>query len=553
MRKLLLFTAALVLCADIYAQMEINWGKRFYDIKDNCKQAEFLAEDIDGYYMYYCLDEYIGDGNFEYKYYIARSDKQGNIQKVARIDFGNPKYKIEQTWRSGDLVGFILSRTKQDKPKETKRQSAALKNAAKENTGKQNLYVEYLHLKDMRLVGEPQKFISYNYFSDSTQQSPYLFKFSENKTKMVFCLFENDTNGRNANVRIYDDRMNMLWDKNYALKNIQMPSYKVTDVAVSNDGKRALLAINGYATGKKVNHADDKAFLIHMEQYQNKGYTLQMEKAWATDMKCCFNTEGDYILAGYYGSNNEKPYLADGSFAYTFDKRRHYQKNFSQSEFKEYETDNMVAPFKANPKDRKAVRPVKNSNGLVIPSQFTTYVDHLVPMIGGNVIMVGEQRYDSKVVPAKRRGDKPTGEDARFFRDIAITNIDNTGLITGNAYIAKRQKEYKTNNDYNGYAITRDRYGMYIMFNDHIANFKDGKFTPVKQYDSDKLRTQVSFVQVYSDGSFNWLQAFKSKQDSKEMPFYKTLFLTHDKYIIFLVHHEDNNMIGKIETREGIR
>ena len=550
MKKTLFIFLSLIIAICVQAQMDIHWGNRFYDIKDNCKSVEFIAEDNGSYYFYYSMDEYIGQGEYEYRYYLARTDKDGNVDKVVRINFGSNKFKIEQTWRSGALVGFILSKTKEDAPKQEKRTSRKKTDNVK--TGKQSLYCEFLHLRDMRLIDEPKKFITYNYFADSAQ-APYLFKFSENKTKMVFCLFENDTAGRSANVRVYDDKMNMLWDKNYALKNIQMPAYKVSDVAVSNDGKRALLAINGYVQGKKINHADDKAFLIHMEPYINKGYTLQMEKAWVTDMQCCFNLEGDYVLAGYYGTTSDKPYLATGSFAYTFDKRRHYQKNFSQVEFRDYETDDMVAPFKPNPKDKKAQRPTVAKDGLVIPSQFTTYVDHLVPMVGGNVIMIGEQRYASKVQSPRRKGEKPTGENAQFYRDLVISNIDNTGLITGNAFIAKRQKEYRGSNDYNGYALTRDRYGMYIMFNDHIANYKDGKFTPKKQYDSDKLRTQVSFVQIFSDGSFNWLQSFRSKQDSKEMPFYKTMFLTHDKYILFLVHHEDNNMIGKIETREGIR
>ena len=550
MRKIFFVIVALLCMTGIQAQMDISWSERFHEIKDNCKDASFLAEDINGYYFYYCLNEYIGQGEFEYRYYVARTDKKGNIEKVAKIDFGSTKFKIEQTWRSNDLVGFILSKTKEDKPEQ--KRGTSRKKTQTQTTGKQTLYYEFFHLKDMRLMDKPQKFITYNYFADSAQ-APYLFKFSENKTKMVFCLFENDTAGRNADVRVYDDRLNMLWDKSYALKNIQMSSYKVADVAVSNDGKRALLAINGYQTGKKINHAQDKAFLIHLEPYINKGYTLQMEKAWVTDMKCCFNLEGDYVLAGYYGTFNENPTYASGSFAYTFDKRRHYQKNFSKVEFKEYENDDMVAPYKPNPKDKKAVRPSKGKDGMIIPSKFTSYVDYLVPMIGGNVIMVGEQRYDSKVQPAKRKGDKPTGEDAQYYRDIILTNIDNTGLVTGNAYIAKRQKNTVAGNDYNGYSLTRDRYGMYIMFNDHISNFKDGKFTPNKQYDSDKLRTQVSFVQIFSDGSYHWLQAFKSKKDSKEMPFFKTLFLTHDKYIVFLVHHEDNNMIGKIETREGVR
>lgn len=545
MKRILLSLITLILTCNAYSQMDVSWSKRFHDIKDNCQQAQIIAEDINGYYFYYCADEYVGQGEFEYKYYLARTDKEGNVEKLVSIDFGSKKYKIEQTWRCNDLVGFILSKTTEDAPKQTKRSSK--KQTNKTVTGKQSLYVEFLHLRDMRLIDSPKKFITYNYVADSNQK-PYLFKFSENKTKMVFCLFANDTAGRVADIRVYDNKVNMLWQKKYELKNIQMSSYKVTDVAVNNEGDRALLAINGYATGKKVNHQEDKAFLIHLTQYRNAGYTLQLEKAWVTDMKCCFNLEGDYILAGYYGTANDNPTYADGSFAYTFDKRRHYQKNFSKSEFKVYETDDMVVTFKPSKKDRNKEKPYRNSKDMVVPSKYTTYVDYLVPMIGGNVIMVGEQRFDSKVMPPKRRGDKPTGEDAKYYRDITITNIDNTGLITGNAFIAKRQKEYKQSNDFNGYSLTRDRYGMYIMFNDHEDNYKNGKYTPVRQYNSDKLRTQINFVQVYSDGSYNWLQAFRSR-DAKDMMFYKTLFLTNDKHIIFLTHFEDNSMIGKFQTR----
>ncbi len=549
--KRYIFVAIILLSNLTYSQMSINWGERFHEIKDNCKEAQFLAEDNDGYYFYYSLDEYIGQGETQKRYYLARTDKDGNISKVARMDFGSNSYSVVLSWRNNDLVGFILSKSKQDKEEQSSK-TKRKKKTTTTTTGKQSLYYQFVHLRDMRLIDKPQKFITYNYFADSSQ-APYLVKFSENKTKLVFCLFANDTSGKCADVRVFDNKVNMLWEKTYALKNIPMPKVKVSDVAVSNDGKRALLAINGYVTGKKINHSDDKAFLIHLEQYENKGHTLQMEKAWATDMKCCFNLEGDYVLAGYYGTSNDKPYLASGAFAYTFDKRRHYQKNFSQVEQKDYENDNMVAPFKPNPKDKKAVRPTVGSNGMVIPSMFTSYVDELIPMIGGNVIMIGEQRYHSTIQPAKRKGDKPTGENAMFYRDLLITNINKDGNIDANSMVAKRQKEYRGSNDYNSYYLTRDRYGIYVMFNDHTSNYKDGQFTPNHQYDSDKLRTQVSFVQIFSDGSYNWLQCFRSKQDNREMPFYKTLFLTHDKYILFLCHHEDNNVIGKIDTREGVR
>jgi hypothetical protein len=529
MKRLYFCVIAMCLSLSSIAQMDISYGKRFYDIKDNCQQANIIAEDMTGYYFYYCMNEYKGEGEFELNYYVAHSDLEGNVNKVVKIDFGSPTFKIENTWRNGDLVGFILSKTKKDKPVESKRTSKKKKTSTIE-TGKASLYSDYFHLKDMRLINDkPEKFVSYSYFADSAQ-SPYLFKFSENKTKMAFCFFKNDTNGRAADVQVYDNKMNLLWSKTYKI-SVKSDGYEIKDVAVDNDGKRALLAIRGYSKAKKAKHSDDVMTLIYITQYQTKATDLQMDKSWATDMKCCFNMEGDYLLVGYYGQNNDKPYLSFGSFAYTFDQRRNIQKNFSKQEFKEYETDDMVGKSMAK------------------PSSFTTYLDDVVPMVGNNVIMIGEQRFYSKVVPAKRRGDKPTGENTTYFRDIVITNVDKTGLVSGNAYVAKRQKESnKWANDFNSYAITRDRYGLYIMFNDHIANYnKEGKYTPEKEYDSDKLRTAVNFVQIYSDGSYNWQKAFET-HDSK-MPFYKTLFLTFDKHIIFLCHYEDNNIIGKFQTR----
>jgi hypothetical protein len=529
MKRLYFCVIAMCLSLSSIAQMDISYGKRFYDIKDNCQQANIIAEDMTGYYFYYCMNEYKGEGEFELNYYVAHSDLEGNVNKVVKIDFGSPTFKIENTWRNGDLVGFILSKTKKDKPVESKRTSKKKKTSTIE-TGKASLYSDYFHLKDMRLINDkPEKFVSYSYFADSAQ-SPYLFKFSENKTKMAFCFFKNDTNGRAADVQVYDNKMNLLWSKTYKI-SVKSDGYEIKDVAVDNDGKRALLAIRGYSKAKKAKHSDDVMTLIYITQYQTKATDLQMDKSWATDMKCCFNMEGDYLLVGYYGQNNDKPYLSFGSFAYTFDQRRNIQKNFSKQEFKEYETDDMVGKSMAK------------------PSSFTTYLDDVVPMVGNNVIMIGEQRFYSKVVPAKRRGDKPTGENTTYFRDIVITNVDKTGLVSGNAYVAKRQKESnKWANDFNSYAITRDRYGLYIMFNDHIANYnKEGKYTPEKEYDSDKLRTEVNFVQIYSDGSYNWQKAFET-HDSK-MPFYKTLFLTFDKHIIFLCHYEDNNIIGKFQTR----
>lgn len=528
MRKFVLYVAVLFCAFDLFAQMDITYGKRFYDIKDDCVDAKIIAEDNSGYYFYYCMNEYMGEGEFEYKYYVAHSDIQGNVDKVAKIDFGSKSFKVEQTWRNNSLVGFILSRSTKDKPKQTRRSSRS--KAPVTETGTQKLYTQYLHLQDMRLIEKPELFMNYNYVVDSAQK-PFLFSFSENKTKMVFCTMKGDTNGRSAEVKVYNNNMGLLWSKTYSVAGAEGLKMNIEDVCVNNEGNNVLLAFRGVAQGKKVNHKDDIAYLVYLTQYQNKTYSLQPENAWVTSMKCCFNMEGDHMLAGYYGITNDKPNYAAGSFAYTFDKRRLHQKTISMKEFKEYETDEMVAKKKEMPG----------------PSNFVTYVEELVPMVGGNVIMLGEQRFESHKIPPKRRGDKPTGEEAFYYRDLVLSNVDKNGFVEGNAFIAKRQKIYNDNDSYNGYVIDRDRYGLYIMFNDHIDNYSEGKFKPVRQYNSDKLRTQVNFVQVYSDGSFNWQQAFKTH--SMKMPFFKTLHLTNTKDIVFLCHWEDNNIFGKFQTR----
>ncbi|MBQ9253157.1 MAG: hypothetical protein IJ180_00090 [Bacteroidales bacterium] len=528
MKKFFLYLTTLLFGLNLFAQMDVSFGKRFYDIADDCMDVKFIAEDNSGFYFYYCMNEYQGEGEFEYKYYLANTDTEGNIVKIAKIDFGSPNYKIEQTWRNNNLIGFILSKTKPDKAKESRR-STRSKTAPKQ-TGNEKLYVQYLHLKDMRLIDKPQMFLNYSYVVDSAQK-PFLFSFSENKTKMIFCLKRGDTTGTSTEIKVYNNQMGLLWSKNYSLPQTDGMQLEIQDVNVNNDGDKALLAIKANAQGKKVDHKNDIAYLVYFTQFQKKEYALQIEKGWATQMKCCFNMEGSHILAGYYGNSNEKPYLAGGTFAYTFDSRRLHQTNFSKQEFKEYETDDMVA----------------KNNDMALPSNFTTYVEELVPMVGGNVVMLGEQRFQSHIIPPKRRGEKSTGEEASFYRDLVLTNIDKTGFVTGNAFIAKRQKEFKGSNQYNGYIATRDRYGIYIMFNDHIANYKNGKYSPTRQYNSDKLRTQINFVQVYSDGSYNWQQVLRT-HDMK-MPLYKTLFLTNTKNILFMCHWEDNNIIGKFQTR----
>lgn len=510
-----------------YSQIEVKWGERFYDIIEECEDAQIVMEDYDGYYMWYQLNEYVGKGEFELKYYMAKIDRNHTVQKVYRMDFGHPSFKIEQTWQAGELIGFVLSRVAQDKTTD-KRGNKRKQLGPEITTGKANLYVQYFHTRDMRLIGDrPQRFKNYNYFSIEGQK-PYLFSLSENKSKLIFGFFVNDTAGKALNMEIYDEKMRLIWERTHRL-NISNDAYLIKDIAVSNDGARALIAINSFSTAKKKNHEDGKVHLIWMNEYSERLHEEKLEKAWPTSFKCAFAHEEDYLVAGYYSNTTLTPSLAVGAFSFVYDNRRGFKKNESTIEFKEYERDEDVY------------------KGMALPSEMVAEVDYLFPMVGGNCIMIGEQRFASKVQPPKRRGDKPTGEDANFFRDIIITNVDKRGDITNSSYVTKRQKTYKEDDSYNSYSMSKDRYGVYLMFNDHQSNYKGNQFAPTMNYNSDKLRTQVNFVQIYNDGSWLWHEVYNSRIN--KMPFFKTMFLDRDKRIIFLGHYNDNNVIGSFETR----
>ncbi|MDR1005339.1 MAG: hypothetical protein LBL74_00545 [Bacteroidales bacterium] len=527
MKRIGLGIMALCLSFVATAQLDIKWGERFYDIKDGCKSAEIIAEDMSGYYMYYSMEEYAGKGEFAFNYYVVHTDMRGNPDKIVKIDFGNQSYKIEQTWRCGDLVGFILSRKKENKPVEKKTNSRNKKEEPNK-TGTIALYTQFFHLKDMRLMDKPVKFKTYNY-SVKQKEEPYLFNFSENKTKLAFCFLSSDTTGRKtAEVEVYDDHMRLMWSRNYPL-NIENDAYDVKDVAVNNDGNKALIGIISKATGKKSKPTEGKLHLIWLTEYEQRQHNEQIEKAWATDLKCAFNMFGDYMVAGYYGTQSGNPALAIGSFSYLYDDRRGFLKNFSKAEFKDYETDEMI------------------KDGLPLPSQMSSRIDKLIPMVGGNVIMIGEQEFESHIIPARRRNEKPTGEEAMFYRDLIVTNVDKDGFVSGNAYLPKRQKDIDGNNDYNSYAMARDRFGIYIMFNDHIGNYDGNRFEPNRNYNSDKLRTQVNFIQIYNDGSYHWHKAYDTKKN--KMPFFKTMFLTTTKKILFFARYGENNVFGQFDLK----
>lgn len=526
MKRILVILIAVLTFSNAFAQMDIQWGERFYDILDDCKAAEIVAEDNSGFYLWYCLDEYIGQGENRLQYYFARTDKAGNVEKVVKIDFPHQSFQIEQTWRAGECVGFVLSRIIEDKP--VAKKGSNRNNVSTEKSGTAHLYTQYFHLRDMRLMDKPKKINVFKYFAEEGEK-PYLFNFSENKTKMAFCFFEKDTSGAKvANLRIYDERMNMLWEKNHTL-NIKNDAYEMEDISVSNNGTEVLLGIRSYSKAKKVKHTDDKAHLVWLTNYEERTYEEQLEKAWPTSIKTAFNMEGDYFMAGYYGTANDKPTLAMGTYSFMYDARRGYLKQSSTAEFKEYENDAMV------------------KEGLPKPSDMTAHIKALVPMVGGNLIMIGEQKFISHIIPPKRRGDKPTGEEAVYYRDLIITNIDKHGMISGNAYIPKRQKDVEGFEAYNSFGMTRDRYGIYIMFNDHVKNYDGNAFFAQKCYNADKLRTQVNFVQIFSDGSYRWSKAYDTKKN--KMPFFETLYLTTLKQIKFLGRYQDHNIIGTFEIR----
>lgn len=510
-----------------YSQIEEKWGERFYDIIEECEDAQIVMEDYQGYYMWYQLNEYAGNGEFELKYYMAKIDRNQNIEKIYRMDFGHPSFKIEKTWQAGELIGFVLSRVSQDKA-DNKKGNKRKKLGPEITTGKANLYVQFFHTRDMRLIGDkPQRFKNYNYFSIDGQK-PYLFSFSENKSKLIFGFLVNDSIGKSINIEVYDQKMRLIWEKNHNLK-IDNDAYIIQDIAVNNEGTKALIAINSFSTAKKKNHEDGKLHLIWLNDHSVRTHEEKLLKSWPTSFKCDFTNQEDYLVAGYYSNTTSTPSQAIGSFSFLYDDRRGYKKNESMMVFKEYEKDEDIP------------------SEMALPSQMFAEVDYIFPMVGGNTIIVGEQRFESKIIPPKRRGDKPTGEEANFYRDLLITNIDKRGEITNNSYIPKRQKTYKENNDYNSYSLASDRYGIYIMFNDHQFNYINNTFSPAINYNSDKLRTQVNFVQIYNDGSWLWHEVYNSRIN--KMPFFKTMFLDRDKKIIFLSHFRDNSIIGSFQTR----
>ena len=326
MKRVFLSIAILLFSFASMAQIDVTWGQRFYNIIESCEDAQIVMEDHDGYYMWYLLNEYEGAGEFKLNYYMARIDKDKNVQKIYKMDFGHSSFKIEQTWRSGELIGFVLSRVSEDKAVEKKGSSRKNKQAQQIKTGKANLYFQFFHTKDMRLVGEkPIKFKSYNYFSIEGQK-PYLFNFSENKSKLAFGFLTNDTTGKGVNIEIYDDQMRLLWEKTHKL-SVSNDAYLIKDIAVSNDGKRSLLAVNSFSTSKKKVYTDGKTHLIWINEFEERRHEEQLDKAWATDIKCAFGFEEDYLVAGYYSTSTDKPNLAVGAFSFIYDHRRGFKKN----------------------------------------------------------------------------------------------------------------------------------------------------------------------------------------------------------------------------------
>ena len=65
MNKILLALVSVFIGFVPYAQMDIKCSEHFHNIKDNCKDMQFITKDNGAYYFLYSLDEYISEGEFD--------------------------------------------------------------------------------------------------------------------------------------------------------------------------------------------------------------------------------------------------------------------------------------------------------------------------------------------------------------------------------------------------------------------------------------------------------------------------------------------------------
>lgn len=493
------------------AQINVTWGNRFYDLTDFTKDARIVGEDWEGYYMWYSMEEYLGNGQYGNNYYLARFGHDNRIKKIVKLDFKDAHLKISHVWRSGENIGFILSKT----VKKTKSTT---------------LYKQFFQTKDMRLMGTPEPF--HTFVQDTKNAGkPYLFALSENGSKVGFCFAETQDSASNLSMtmKIYDERLRLLWERTYA-PTFTNPTYAYETMAISNDGQKMVIGVKTVQSGKKVDHTTGVLDIFWFTEYKGRKHQLKLEKAWAQSFQTAFNMENDYVIAGYYGNNALNPSESKGVFSYLFDDRRGEMKQQGIQLFKNDTPSDTEQPKDMLPKEA-----------------MQCHADYLIPMMSGNVILIGEERADFIPKPARRnQKQEVTFAQGMHYRNLHITSINKKGIIVSDNFVPKRQVNAKGDNSYNSYALVSDRFHVFLVFNDHISNFTAQGYHPIRNYNSDKMRTFVSMVKIFPDGSFRWHEV--NKTNTMKMPFYKTIYLDTEKRLIFFSRYEDNNILGSFPT-----
>lgn len=489
------------------AQINVTWGNRFYDLTDFTKDAQIIGEDWEGYYMWYSLEEYLGDGQYGINYYLARFGHDNQIKKIIRLDFKDNYLKIAHVWKSGENIGFILSKTEKRSKKTT-------------------LYKQFFQTKDMRLMGSPESFSVFTQ-DEKNEGDPYLFTLSENGSKVGFCFVEIQDSAKTSGMtmKVYDERLKLLWERSYT-PTFSNARYAYESMSVSNDGLKAVIGVRTFQGGKKPNRTADVMDVFWFTEYKGRKHQLKLENAWALSFQTAFNMENDYVVAGYYGNNAANPTEGKGVFSYLLDDRR--------GELKRHETQIFKNDTPANCQEPKDMLSGKDMQ---------YHADHLIPMMSGNVVLIGEERTEFKPKPARRnQKQEVVFAPGMHYRNLHITSINKNGTIVSDSFVPKRQVNKKGDNSYNSYALAHDRFNIFLVFNDHIGNFTNNGYMPVKNYDSDKMRTFVSMVKIFPDGSFRWHEV--NKTNSMKMPFYKTIYLDTEKRLVFFSRYEDNNILG---------
>ena len=77
------------------------------------------------------------------------------------------------------------------------------------------------------------------------------------------------------------------------------------------------LQLNLFQLPKRKSIPDGKVHLVWMNEYEERKHEESIDKAWATDFKCAFAHQEDYLVAGYYSTTSATPDFAIGSFFFS--------------------------------------------------------------------------------------------------------------------------------------------------------------------------------------------------------------------------------------------